>query len=114
MKRSKQALVRLVELAMREVGQFADRGVWLCVDELEASGQPVERIRAWATLHFLPAGSPFDSDDPDLWVWPLRDEAAEFLRVQMGLLQPVRLEWAAVRGVVHPGVAFVGNGGHRV
>jgi hypothetical protein len=114
LKRSKHELVRLVELVMREVGLFAERGVWLCVDELEASGQPLERIRAWATLHFLPAGSPFDSDDPDVWVWPLREEAAEFLRVQMGLIQSVRLEWAAVRGVIHPGVAFVGNGGHRM
>jgi hypothetical protein len=107
-------MVRLVELAISKFGRFAERGVWLCVNELEAIGQPIERIRVWATLHFLPAGSPYDSDDPDLWVWPLKDETAEFLRVQMGLVQSVRLEWVAVRGVVHPGVEFVGNGGHRV
>lgn len=114
MKRSKHELVQLVEEAMQEVGRFADRGVWLCVDELEATGQPIARVRVWATLHFLPAGSPFDSDDPDLWVWPLRTEAEECLRKEMGLLQPVRLDWVAVRAVVHEGVVFAGDGGHRV
>lgn len=114
LKQSKHELIRLVELAMREVGRFAERGVWLCVEELEATGQPVERIRVWVTLHFLPAGSPFDSDDADLWVWPRRGEVEEFLRVEMGLTQTVCLDWVAVKGVVHPGVEFVGDGGHRV
>jgi hypothetical protein len=99
---------------MRVVGQFDDRGVWLCVEELESFGQPIDRIRTWATLHFLPAGSPFDSDDPDLWVRPLRNEASEWLGREMGLTQPMNLEWAAVTARIYPGVKFVGNGDHRV
>jgi len=113
-KQTKHELIRLVERAMRDVGRFDERGVWLCVDELAATGHPVERIRVWATLHFLPTGSPFDSDDPDLWVYPIRGDAAEWLRREMGLAQPITLEWAAVTGRYHPGIEFVGNGGHRV
>ena len=113
-KRSKHELKRLVETAIREVGRLADRGVWFCVDELEASGQPIERIRVWATLNFLQSGSPFDSDDPDLWVWPLRDQTAEWLSREIGLEQTIQLEWAGINGVVHAGVEFSGGNGHRV
>lgn len=112
-KQSKHELIRLVEAAVSEVGHFAERGVFLCIDELEASGQPIERIRVWATVHFLPAGSPFDSDDPDLWLWPLRAQAAEWLGCKMGLLHSIRLEWAGVKGIVYPGVEIAGNSGHR-
>ncbi len=85
-KHSRHELKRLVEQAVREIGRFDERGVWLCVDELESSGRPIGCIRIWATLHFLSAGSPFDSDDVDLWLWPLREEIADRLRRQLGLL----------------------------
>jgi hypothetical protein len=113
-KRSKQELIRLVEKAVCAVGGFSDRGVWFCVDELEVFGQPIERIRVWATLHFLPNGSPFDSDDADLWVRPLKDDVSEFLRREMKLVQIVTIEWKALIASVYPGVKFEGNGGHRV
>jgi hypothetical protein len=113
-KQSKYELVRLVEQAMREVGRFDDRAAWLCIDELEAAGQPIERIRIWATLHFLPDGSPFDSEDADLWVWPLRDEVSKSLQRELGLTQSLNLELVAIATRVHPGVKFIGDGGHCV
>ena len=114
-KQSKHELIRLVETAAREVGRFDDRGVWLCVDELEASGRPIEHIRAWATVHFLPAGSPFDTDDADLWAHPIRAGMAEWLGRALGVSQPINFEWAGCLGrVVHDGVGFRGSSGHRV
>ena len=113
-KQSKHELVRLIETAAREVGRFTERGVWLCVDEVRASGQPVERIRACATVHFLPVGSPFDTDDPDLCVYPIRSNVAEWLGREMGISHPIDFDWASVGRVVHDGVLFRGDGRHRV
>jgi hypothetical protein len=113
-KQSKQELKRLLEQATTEVGRFRERGVWLCVDELESTGQPVETIQVWATLHFLPQGSPFDSDDPDLWVWPLNDRLGEWIGHEMGLASAVNLKWRGLKPVIHDGVRFEGNGGHRI
>jgi len=58
-KRSKHELKRIVEAAVSEACRLPRRGLWLCVDEIKTSGNPIDRMRVWATLHFLPEGSPF-------------------------------------------------------
>jgi hypothetical protein len=113
-KQSKHELKRLVEQSLTEVGRFQERGVWLCVDEVESTGKPVEAIEVWATLHFLPQGSPFDSDDPDLWVWPLNDQLEAWIGHAMGLSGSVTVKWRGLNRVIHDGVRFEGNGGHRI
>lgn len=113
-KQSKQELKRLLEQALAEVGRFRERGVRLCVDEVESTGRPIESIDLWATLHFLPQGSPFDSDDPDLWVWPLNERLGAWIGHAMGLATAVKLTWRGLNPVVPEGVRFEGNGGHRI
>jgi hypothetical protein len=113
-KQSKRELKRLVEQALVEVGRFQERGVWLCVDELQTRGKPVGTIDVWATLHFMQQGSPFDSDDPDLWVWPLNDRIGAWIGHEMGLAGSVDVKWRGLNRVIHDGVRFEGDGGHRV
>jgi hypothetical protein len=61
--RSKQSNGRfkqLIERAAIEESAWAHpHHYWFGVNELDARGQPVHAIRAWAVLHFLSAGSPF-------------------------------------------------------
>ena len=66
-------------------------------------GRSIERVRL-ALFPHAPG---------TLWVWSLCDEAKEFLRVRTALLQSIRLQWLAVRSVLHHGVWFIGNGSHR-
>src|SRR5438034_1158894 len=103
-------LKRLAEAAVCDVCQLPRAGLWLCVDAVEMSGRPPRRLRVWATLHFLPAGSPFCCGEPGCHLGLFGERLAdveEHLGAAMGLRQPVTVEFGHRIGVVyHPGVEF--------
>jgi hypothetical protein len=109
-KRSAAELVRLVGAAMADECGLPRPGLWLCVEHVEAEGQPPSLLRVWATLHFLPIGSPFCCGEPGchLSLWTDRLAAiGDRVRREMGLRQSVAVEFPdsiAVR--YHAGVRF--------
>lgn len=111
--RSRRELKRLVEAAVTEICGLPRPGLWFCVDEVKSSGSPPERLRIWATLHFLPAGSPFCCGEPGchLGLFGEREaEVGDHVRRAMGLQQPVVVEFGDRLGVqYHPGVEFLAN-----
>jgi hypothetical protein len=108
--RSEDELRRLVANAVAEVCGLPRAGLWLSIDAVEASGQPPERLRAWATLHFLPAGSPFCCGEPGCHLGLFGERLTaigEHLRRTMQLQQPVAVEFDdRIRTQYHPGVDF--------
>ena len=71
---------------------------------------PPVLIRAWATLHFLPAGSPFCCGEPGCHLGLEGDRLAEIedqLGREMGLRQPVSLDLHdRVQVDYHDGILF--------
>jgi hypothetical protein len=112
LKRSKHQLKRIVEEVVAEECELGSRGLALFVDELETVGRPPERIRAWATLHFLPLGSPFNGEEPQchlgLWGKGRRARVEDGVRRRLHLEQPVAVEFVAVGAAVADGVEFDG------
>ena len=113
-KRSEAELRRLIVGAVAEACHLPRPGLWLSVDRVEAVGRPPDRLRVWATLHFLPDGSPFCCGEPMCQLGLFGDRltaVGEHIRRAMGLRQPVEVEFGnriAVR--YHPGVTFTGEG----
>lgn len=108
-KRSHHELKRLIEEAVSEQCDLRARGLWLCVDDLEVVGHPPSQIRVWATLHFLPTGSPFCCGEPGCHLGlPERLPAInDHLRRSMGMTQPVTVDFGEdVAVCYHEGVAF--------
>lgn len=109
-KRSQCELKRLVEAAVAEVCGLPRLGLWFCVDAVEPAGHPPECLRAWATLHFLPTGSPFCCGEPGCHLWLFGERLAkvgEHVRRAMRLKQSVNVEFGDRIGVqYHPGVEF--------
>jgi hypothetical protein len=109
-KRSKQELIRLVEEAVSEVCGLPRPGLWFCVDELETVGRPTSRLKIWATLHFLPEGSPFCCGEPGCHLGLFGNRliaVGEQLRRALGLRQEVAVDFADRIGVnYHEGVRF--------
>jgi len=109
-KRSEAELRRLVATAVAEECRLPRPGLWLSVDRVEVMGRPPERLRAWATLHFLPDGSPFCCGEPGCHLGLSGDRleaVGDHVRRAMGLRQPVAVDFGdriAVR--YHPGVTF--------
>lgn len=118
LKRSHCHLKHLVEEAVCDRFDLGRRGLAFFVDELEVHGSPPERLLVWASLHFLPRGSPFCCGEPHCHV-PLRlqsrDEINDAVRRRMGLRSDVVVEFVAIRAAVHESVEFgTKNGGrHR-
>jgi len=112
-KRSKHELKRLAEKAVSDVCGFPRSGLWLCVDELETHGWPPEQVTVWATLHFTSQGSPFCCGEPCCHLWLFGErlrEAGESLRRELGLVQPVSLDFRYIGAVYHAGVTFKRQG----
>src|SRR5262245_23506690 len=109
-KRSKHEIKRLVESAVGEACRLPRPGLWFCVDDVEVSGSPPERIKVWATLHFLPAGSPFCCGEPicHLGNWGERGaEIGDRVRRAMGLRQVVTVDIGdRIAANYHAGVEF--------
>ena len=115
-KRSRHELKRLVENAVADECRLLERGLWFCVDEVEASGWPPERIKVWATLHFLAAGSPFCCGEPSCQLGTFLDERMQrisaHVRRAMGLEQQLTVDLGDRIGVNrHEGVVFGTPGG---
>ena len=94
-KRSEHELKRLIEEAVSTRCRLADRGLWFCIDRVEANGRPPERLKAWATLHFLPAGSPFCCGEPECHLGLIEriDDVNDHVRRAMNLRQPVIVDF---------------------
>ncbi len=109
-KQSEAELRRLVEAAVAEVSGLPRPGLWFCVDQVEVLGHPPERLRVWATLHFLAAGSPFCCGEPGCHLWLFGDRLAavgDHVRRARGLRQSVVVEFGNRIGVqYHAGVEF--------
>lgn len=109
-KQSEQELRPLVQAAVEEACGLPRRGLWLCVDAVEPSGRPPVRLRVWATLHFLPEGSPFCCGEPGCHLGLFGErlaEVAEHVQKAMGLQQPVTVEFDDRIAVqYHPGTQF--------
>jgi hypothetical protein len=109
-KRSKHEMKRLVESAVAEACRFPRPGLWFCVDEIDVIGNLPERLQVWATLHFLPTGSPFCCGEPGchLAIWQERSaDIGDHLRRAMGLRQTVTVDFGERIAVnYHAGVEF--------
>jgi hypothetical protein len=108
-KRSEHELKRLVEDAVAEEFGLNLRGLWLCVDKVEAIGCPPEKLKVWATLHFLAAGSPFCCGEP-LCHLPLikrGEDVNEHVRRALQLRQPINVDFGNRIGInYHDAVRF--------
>ena len=95
-RRSNAELRRLVEAAVNDTRNLARRGLRFAVDEVEASGLPPTRFRVWATLYFLPEGSPFCCGEPECHLGFLGDGLAAVeahVRRAMRLKQRVSIDF---------------------
>ena len=112
-KRSQHELKRLVEEACAAELNLPRPGLWLCVDRVEVVGRPPERVRAWATLHFLPEGSPFCCGEPTCQLGHFgsekRDAIGDRMRRAMGLRHELAFEFADIHAHYSPGVLFKCN-----
>lgn len=108
-KRSKHHLKFLIESLIAEEFKLRQRGIAFIVDELEVTGHPPERIKVWATVHFLALGSPFCCCEPECHV-PLFAEGvnriSDAIRRRMQLRQAVSLRFVAVDATAHADVEF--------
>jgi hypothetical protein len=109
-KQIQSELRRLVATAVADISGVPRPGLWLCIDAVEAPGHPPELLRVWATLHLLPAGSPFCCGEPGCHLGLSRDRLAamgDHVRRALRLRQPVEVDFAdRVTVRYHPGVEF--------
>lgn len=103
-KHSSTELKRLLENAIETIGQLSSRGLWMTITEVESSGSPPHLIRAWGAIHFLREGSPFCCFEPechvDLFSFKIQEEVAR----QMGVTQPLTVEFVRIKSQIHDGV----------
>ena len=114
-KRSQHELKRLVEQAVAAVCSLPRPGLWLCADTVTTQGRPPARLQVWATLHFLPEGSPFCCGEPGCHLGLFGErlaQIAEHVRRAMHLRQPLQVEFVGgVSVIYHAGVQFqLGSG----
>ncbi len=107
-KRSAHELKRLVEAAVEAACDLKGRGLWFCVEEVLASGQPTERLTVWATLHFMPTDHPFCCGEPEchLGLRKRRQDINDHVRRAMKLRQVVSVEFGNVSANYHDGIRF--------
>jgi hypothetical protein len=109
-KRSRYELKRLVERAVADICGLPRPGLWFCVDEIEARGRPPEQLTVWATLHFLPEGSPFCCGEPGCHLGLIGERShrvSEYIRHLMHLKQELSVDFGDRVGVnYHAGVSF--------
>jgi hypothetical protein len=95
-----------LEQLVNETRHLSERGLRFAVDEIELIGRPLQRVTVWASLHFLPLGSPYCCSEPWCHVGFEQDQLMQSLREQLCARQTFGLEFRAVRPVVHSGVMF--------
>lgn len=108
-KKSKAALTRLIEHAIRDVSDLPRNRFYVLVRNVVVSGSPPTHIVASVLLRFLPAGAPFCCGEPGCYSHAFCDSAAEdlgeYVRRKMNLRHSVTV---AVRCDVEyfDGIAF--------
>jgi hypothetical protein len=108
-KHSQHELKRLVEAAVADVCGLPRTGLWFCTDLVQARGRPPEHLTVWATLHFVPEGSPFCCGEPGCHLWLFGDrlrDVGDHLRRAMRLRQEVAVEFSNIGVNYHSGVTF--------
>ena len=78
-KQSKAALIRLVENAIRQVGDIPRDRFYLLVRDIKTTGSPPTHITASVLLRFLPSGAPFCCGEPDCYSRVFCESGAEEL-----------------------------------
>ncbi|MFI5380611.1 MAG: hypothetical protein ACHRHE_15040 [Tepidisphaerales bacterium] len=108
-KRSRHHLKHLIEEIVATECRLAERGLAFIIDEIEVVGAPPQRLKVWATLHFLPLGSPFCCREPGCHLFLYVDRLERVngaLRRRLGLRQYVTIEFVDFGTVVCDGVEF--------
>jgi hypothetical protein len=105
-------LKRIVEEAVFHVCDLPRPGLWFCVDEVEAKGRPPEQLIVWATLHFLPEGSPFCCSEPNCHLGlhsggDSERQVAERVRRALRLRQELSMDLSRITANVHAGVRLL-------
>src|SRR5689334_11227813 len=113
--RERQAeLRRLVTQVVCEICGIARRGLWFCVDHVEEVGKPTERLRVWATLHFLVGGSPYCCGEPGCHLGLFGERLVQVtkrLKRELNVRQHLVVEFVDdIRVHYHPGVKFQRGG----
>lgn len=107
---SQHELKRLVEQAVADVCGLPRPGLWFCVDEVEARGGPPEHLKVWATLHFLPEGSPFCCGESGCHLGLFGErlqQVSEHVRRAMHLRQELSVDFGdRIAVYYHSGVVF--------
>jgi hypothetical protein len=108
----REPLKRIIEEAVCHVCDLPRPGLWFCVDEVEAKGRPPEQLIVWATLHFLPEGSPFCCSEPNCHVALQsgsegRREVAGRVRRALHLRQELTRDFRSITANVHAGVRLL-------
>jgi hypothetical protein len=107
---AKGEIGQLVQEAVATECNLAARGLYFSVNEVDLRGNPLERIVVWATLHFLPTGSPFCCGEPGchLCLWDERLEAVQLrVRRALNLQNPLSIDFGnRINVYYHDGVEF--------
>lgn len=102
-------LSRLIEEIIDTELQLAQRGLRFAVDELNVNGRLPRCVKMWATLHFLPMGSPFCCEDPYDHLWLFQEELqniAQIVAHRLHLRQEIDLKIVRLDTLVHEGAIF--------
>lgn len=102
-------LSRLIEEIIDTELQLAQRGLRFAVDELKVRGRLPGRVSVWATLHFLPEGSPFCCEEPYDHLWLFSEELkniAQIVAQRLHLQQEIDLKIVKLDTLVHEGAIF--------
>lgn len=95
-KQSRAALIRLLETAIRDVGDIDSQKLYVLVRDVEASGSPPTRIVASLLVRFVPSGAPFCCGEPACYLRVFREDGAEelgdYVRRKMNLRHQVTVE----------------------
>jgi hypothetical protein len=108
-KKNSLRLKRLFESAITEEFKLDERGLLFEIKRIKTSGNPLNRIVAWADLHFLREGSPFCCSEPTCHV-PLDSkqiaQISDRIRRCLKLQQPITIDIVKVQAVLHNDVVL--------
>lgn len=111
-KQSQAAMIRLLESAIREVGDLDTNRFFLIVRSVVATGSPPHKLSAKVLLRFLPGGEPYCCGEPGCFSNVFRDdgldELSEFIRRKMNLQHSVFVE-LQVSAEYYDGISFTSH-----
>ena len=107
--RNKNRLQLLIQEIVTDYGNLPRKGLRFVVDELETIGRPLQRIDLWATLHFLPLGSPFCCSEPCCRLPVIGRrllDINEAMRRHLQSRQEITVDFKGIAAHIHPEVLF--------